>query len=129
MAATPEPPFHEERSMSSRSLRVIVILVAFMTRLLPWPVAAEPHARVPRCNSVFEHALGFVAQIWAKIGCTIDPDGLCVPSPGGQSTQDGEIGCELDPNGYCIQRPTAQGTPQNQGEIGCTIDPNGYCIR
>jgi hypothetical protein len=115
--------------MSSRFLRVIAVLVLLVIGLLPGAALAEPHARVPRSNSVFELALGFVAQIWAKIGCTIDPSGLCIPSPGGQSTQDGTIGCELDPDGHCIQSPTAQDAPSNQGEIGCTIDPDGRCIR
>jgi hypothetical protein len=97
--------------------------------LLPGVASAEPHSQVPRLGSILGGALGFVAQIWAKIGCTIDPSGLCVPSPGVETTQEGEIGCELDPHGHCIQSPTAQGTPENQGEIGCTIDPNGHCTQ
>lgn len=114
--------------MSSRSFRVIAVLVLLVIGLLPGAALAEPHRQVPRINSVLEQALGFFAQLWAKIGCGLDPSGLCVPSPGGQTTQDGEIGCGLDPNGHCIQSPTAQGTVA-QGEIGCGLDPDGRCVR
>lgn len=115
--------------MSSRSLRVIAVLVLLVIGLLPGTAAAEPHSQVPRSNSVLDQALSFFAQIGAKIGCELDPHGVCVPRPAGKTSQGGDIGCGIDPNGHCIQSPTAQEAPSNQGEIGCTIDPSGHCIR
>lgn len=45
-------------------------------------------------------ASGFpgLAALWEKIGCKMDPNGLCIAESGSAS---GEIGCKADPDGLC----------------------------
>jgi hypothetical protein len=66
-------------------LAVFVVLVA---GLLPWTAAAHPHREIARSTEgerpspagALDQAMGFLALLWAKIGCTIDPDGRCIPA-------------------------------------------------
>jgi hypothetical protein len=43
-------------------------------------------------------AWDFLASLWSKNGCQVDPSGLCLPDQGSGTTKNG---CGADPNGYC----------------------------
>lgn len=59
---------------------------------------------------------GALTFLWAAEGCTIDPNGHCLPAPAAA----GDNGCSIDPNGHCLPAPAA-------ADEGCSIDPYGRC--
>lgn len=66
---------------------------------------------------------GLCAALVEKIGCRVDPNGACQPTPT-VATPPGEIGCSADPSGLCR---TGAGSTTPQGDIGCGVDPDGRC--
>ena len=104
--------------MTSSSRKAFVVLVAFF--LTTTAVSAEPRpgarahsARIAGLSSV-ESFSGFwsvLVGLWAKNGCSADPDGSCLP------TAPTKNGCSLDPDGHCL--PTKN---------GCQVDPSGRCL-
>jgi hypothetical protein len=79
-----------------RAARIAFIL--FLAFALPASTFADlPQAAGQDSSSavsLLEAAAHFLAELWNKIGCHIDPDGLC------QSSQT-DIGCHIDPDGRC----------------------------
>lgn len=66
----------------------------------------------------------YLAALWGKEGCGIDPDGLCTTDPSTTESID-KNGCGLDPHGGCTTSTTSQ--PTQTTENGCGIDPHGVC--
>jgi len=82
-----------------------------------------------------------LAGLWLKEGCSIDPDGRCLPrltSGGGPS----DAGCSIDPDGLCGKSGPARPSIREEGcsidpsgcagaaptgDNGCSIDPSGHC--
>jgi hypothetical protein len=50
---------------------------------------------------LFGRAWDFLANIWRKTGCHIDPNGLCEPAPA-PVPPTGDTGCNIDPDGRCV---------------------------
>jgi hypothetical protein len=59
-----------------------------------------------------------LVSFWTKNGCSVDPNGSCLP------TAPTKNGCQMDPNGRCLPAATAT-TLDN----GCSLDPNGSCAK
>ena len=131
---------------SFRRLSVLLLLVLALAR-----ATAAGQNRAVRQPEVAAQAApadllgrlwGFLANIWLKTGCYIDPDGRCTPQAAAPKGQ-GDEGCYIDPSGRCaahLAAPTrrAEGcyidpdgrcTPQRAvPDSGCYIDPNGGCL-
>src|SRR5262245_26372240 len=43
----------------------------------------------------------FLANLWSKNGCAVDPDGLCVKDNGSVMPPAAKNGCSADPSGLC----------------------------
>lgn len=73
---------------------------ALTARSLP---GAVPHLRAAE-PSAATHAVArlwsFLASLWSKNGCQVDPQGRCVPGTG-SATPTAKNGCQVDPNGNC----------------------------
>ena len=81
---------------------------------------------VPSPYRLLEPLWTLMASLWpdapvGKIGCGMDPSGLCAPNSASPQTQT-DIGCGMDPNGRCT---SAVASPQTQSDIGCGADPFG----
>ncbi len=108
--------------MTSSSRKASVVLVALF--LATTAVSAEARsgarprpARTVAANSM-ESFSGFwsvLASFWTKNGCSVDPDGRCLPT---------KNGCSADPSGRCL--PAATTTTLDNG---CSADPNGSCAK
>lgn len=107
--------------MSRRSFgRSAVILALVLLLTAPWEAAAGPRLGDTLRRAAFSDSatpdfvsgfLSFVARLWDKAGCILDPHGQCVLEE--------KEGCGLDPHGLC--------TPI-QVDNGCRIDPHGGCV-
>jgi hypothetical protein len=111
--------------MSRRSLSRVVLL-GVLVLLLSGPTlyAGEPFRIGPfsvASEGILTQFWSFVSSIWAKNGCEIDPNGVCVLSPATATSSDN--GCGLDPDGHCL---TGLSTLQ-PSENGCGLDPDGRC--
>jgi hypothetical protein len=103
--------------------RLLTLGVALMVAL-PLCAAASPEARSAQRAAITASGPSTLLSdlwqrltgMWAEIGCTIDPNGHCIPQ------SQGYIGCTFDPDGHCISGPNAT---HSQSDIGCTIDPSG----
>jgi hypothetical protein len=125
--------------MTPSSRKALVVLVALF--LATTAVSAEPRpgARPRLARTVafspVESFSGFwslLASFWTKNGCSLDPDGSCLPAAptknGCSVDPDGRClptknGCSADPSGRCL--PAATTTLDN----GCSVDPSGSCAK
>lgn len=81
--------------------RAVLLLV--LTLILAAPMqaagpAGSPPAE-PAAKSILTQVWDLLTGVWARSGCTIDPDGRCVPPP--SPTIEIDSGCTIDPNGRC----------------------------
>ena len=93
------------------TFRKIALLLLLVTLLAaPWASAASPRAgslkpavSAPAGKGLLVRVRIVLTGIWTKIGCHIDPNGVCLtttaPPDGSQNQSD--IGCNIDPNGQC----------------------------
>ncbi len=118
---------------SFRRLSVLLLLVLAMT--VPRAMAAgqsrdvrqpEMAAQAAPAN-LLGHLWSFLANVWRKSGCYIDPDGRCT-SQAAAPTGQGDEGCYIDPNGGCASHLTALPVLTTQRDEGCYIDPDGRCL-
>jgi hypothetical protein len=110
----------------SRRLLLAVSLAATLTA--PSLAAATPRSRpvAPQASpSPLSTLRNYLLHLWAEIGCTADPNGICTAAaPPPQPRLD--TGCTADPNGRCTANPTVA-APQPRLDIGCGADPDGRC--
>ena len=94
-----------------RTLQKVTILL-LLTALLAVPCASAASPRsgkniraVPKATAaaLLDHMEALLTQVWTKIGCHIDPDGVCrtAPAPTDEPQGQSDIGCHIDPNGQC----------------------------
>lgn len=134
------------------ALAVVVVLVPFAQPAASAQARSEASADLMQVD-LLAQAKHILSEVWTKIGCTLDPDGihgLCVTgqvvpqprvpvsprrsqAPADPISAHPKIGCGLDPNGITLCEPSKSQarivvTPAHLG-IGCTIDPDGSsCI-
>jgi hypothetical protein len=122
--------------MHKATRRTLPLFLVAALLAMPWAVsAAGPQASPRPARAIQLDALDLFSQIWSffrKIGCNIDPSGLCsekagcnVDPNGGYATSGAQppqtkIGCGVDPDG-CVPAPIPT-------KAGCHIDPNGRCL-
>ncbi|HKI03232.1 MAG TPA: hypothetical protein VKK31_14740 [Thermoanaerobaculia bacterium] len=94
--------------MSTSSLRRKVLVLLLLASVLAAPGAfAGPRRPVkspePVPRALVSRAWSFLASLWSKTGCNIDPDGRCIGDAGKLPLpQDhADTGCQIDPNGRC----------------------------
>jgi hypothetical protein len=121
--------------MTPSSRKSVVLLLALL--LASTAVSAAPRGshpeRVMASDSMesFSRFWSVLASFWTKNGCSLDPNGICLPKAkptknGCQMDPDGRClpvknGCQVDPDGRCL--------PTTPTKNGCQVDPNGYCIK
>lgn len=94
-------------STSFRRKTVLLLLVAVLAT--PWASASSPSAEPGPAKvhgrtgqDLLSRTLGFLASLWSKTGCRIDPNGHCLPeSAPPLSTPQADTGCQIDPDGRC----------------------------
>jgi hypothetical protein len=103
------------RSLFSRTL----LAFALAALLLASGASAARHRTAPVAlrapQDVLAPLWSFLGQLQAKIGCGLDPHGVCIPTPASL-----DEGCGLDPNGSCATSPFTT-------DAGCGLDPSGLC--
>jgi hypothetical protein len=99
---------------------VLASMPALAASPLPGPVPGLRAAEASAATHAVARLWSFLASLWSKNGCHVDPDGHCLPSTG----PTGENGCEVDPNGLCLPG-TGSATPTEKN--GCHVDPSGHC--
>lgn len=140
--------------MSPRPIRgLVAVLVLGFTLAAPWAAVAQPStaswSSVPPVSSSLPWVRGFLARLWDKAGCLIDPSGSsntsrtkegCGIDPDGRrstTVAQGKEGCGIDPSGTpaanrekagCGIDPNGQRTVSARNKAGCGIDPSGRCI-
>jgi hypothetical protein len=101
---------------ATRRFRPLLTVLALIALLFaPWPAQAAP-------ISPFESFTGWLADLWAKAGFILDPDGVAGGEPVSTSTE----GFILDPNGGTSLG--GGGTPPagtDNGDEGFILDPDG----
>jgi hypothetical protein len=113
--------------VSYRTVRRAVVFAALaMCLALPGGAATRGKAQrsgnpVAAPSAVSFRLLNWLAVLFLKEGCRIDPGGLCANGGGSQTTT--EAGCRIDPWGLCA----SEGVSQPATEAGCGSDPNGLC--
>lgn len=108
--------------------RVSVLLLLITLLAAPWASAASLRSASPHPADLLSRAWAFLASLWSKVGCDIDPDGRCVstPAPAPAPTSPWtKAGCDIDPNGRCTPAPAPPPTPSSSVDSGCGIDPSG----
>jgi hypothetical protein len=89
-------------------MRPTLVALAFAASLLAFPPPAQ-----------LEPLWAFLSSLWSepspKIGCGMDPNGLCAPAPQPET----DAGCGMDPDGRCTP------APQVESDAGCGADPSG----
>ncbi|HEV2855616.1 MAG TPA: hypothetical protein VHC97_22705 [Thermoanaerobaculia bacterium] len=107
------------RNIFRRLVAVFVLFVVLGTPLASWagPAAQRSETRLagPAPLAWF---WSFLARVWTKAGCRIDPNGQCLPEP----VMTPKEGCRIDPDGRCVTNPVTV------TDEGCLIDPNGGCL-
>lgn len=111
--------------LTSSFRRKTAFLVLVANLATPLVLAAAPRTKDPQplkvaasiLTNVMNQAWGFLTGIWVKLGCNVDPNGLCKEQPAAQT----ESSCNIDPNGQCTTQPAAR------TKDGCNVDPNGGC--
>jgi hypothetical protein len=103
----------------SLSRAVLVILLLLMA--VPSLQAAEPGG--PSFSwSFLARTWDFLTSIWGDNGCSVDPNGRCLP--GQHSVVALDNGCRVDPDGLCVLDQHAAVALDN----GCEMDPSGRCL-
>ncbi len=71
-------------------------------RNLPGPDRAGTFAWAPL--DLLSRFWSALTALWGESGCTLDPSGACITSPGDGTSSGtaGDEGCTLDPNGRCL---------------------------
>ena len=100
--------------------RIAFLVVLAVLLAAPWSAAEGPRAGGDTSPRILDQAWSWLSILWSKIGCGIDPSGLCQPAK-----ENLEIGCGIDPVGRC--HGSAQDGEQSQRDIGCGLDPSGGC--
>ncbi|HET9212226.1 MAG TPA: hypothetical protein VFR03_17615, partial [Thermoanaerobaculia bacterium] len=59
---------------------------------------------------------------WMKIGCTIEPDGHCLPA------LPTKTGATIEPDGQYAPTSAPVSNSLNSADLGCQIDPGGRCL-
>jgi len=87
-----------------RRLAVLLVLAAlFASPVLG--VEPRPRAEVRKSDFVATLAskirveLSSLGRLWSKVGCIIDPNGVCSTDPVTPNILDLDAGCIIDPNG------------------------------
>ena len=99
--------------MLTLSLRCKTLFLLFGVLLsMPLAVSSAPIRQAERpqaVGAVEPAALDLLSRIWSgfrslssKIGCNIDPSGLCAPAPTQNPPGQTKIGCNIDPDGRCL---------------------------
>jgi hypothetical protein len=99
-------------------LASILLSTAALARPLPGPSPRRTVAAASAPLDLFGRLWSFLSGLWSKNGCSVDPNGLCTPSP----TPTSENGCGADPDGHCLS-----GSTTSTADNGCSADPNGHC--
>lgn len=106
-----------------RAFLLKAVLLLVLTLVLAAPIQAadsKPAGKLPTdSQGILAQVWHFLTMSWARIGCGIDPEGLCVPRPDPAGGIDS--GCDIDPSGRCVPRPNPT------IDSGCGIDPSGGC--
>jgi len=100
------------------ALRACLVLAVAVLLSTPATLARGPaHSRPAATWSAGVRAWSWLAQLWAKGRCGIDPNGLTCPAS--------DAGGCIDPNGCAASAVTA---PTPDSDARCGIDPNGlFC--
>jgi hypothetical protein len=116
-----------------RRLSVLLLLVLALTVPRATAAGQSRDVRQPEMAAqaapadLLGHLWSFLANLWLKSGCYIDPDGRCAPQTAAPASQRDE-GCYIDPSGRCAPHLTAPPVLTPQRDEGCYIDPNGRCL-
>lgn len=114
-----------------------VALLLVLAVLLPWSAAAAPPDRAVRTHpGRFEFTAplaslwSWLAGLWEKNGCMIDPSGRCLPGTGATPPPPAgtDNGCSIDPGGRCLPGTGAAPVQPASADNGCGIDPWGRCL-
>jgi hypothetical protein len=84
------------------AFRVVALLLVLVVAT-PWAAAAAPtdHGRFDIATPLVR-LWSWLAHVWAKNGCMIDPGGRCLPGTSTAPVPAGsENGCGIDPGGRC----------------------------
>jgi hypothetical protein len=94
------------------SPRRVVLLAALLLLIAPWASAAPRHGNAQPARAslgigipdVLSLAWEVITGEWMKTGCTIEPDGRCIPTsaPVSSPLNSADLGCQIDPGGRCI---------------------------
>jgi len=126
--------------MTSSSRKAFVVLVAFFLTTTAVSAETRPGARLRPARTVavspmenFSGLWSLLVGLWTKNGCSLDPDGSCLPAAPTKN------GCSVDPSGICLPTkndcqvdssgrclPAATTTTLDNG---CSADPNGSCAK
>jgi len=89
-----------------RKIVALLLLAAFLAA--PWASAASPPRETsktarpePAARALLSRVQAFLSSVWTKIGCGIDPSGLCTTAPAEDPQIQSDIGCGIDPDGQC----------------------------
>ncbi|MBW8874022.1 MAG: hypothetical protein JF614_03595 [Acidobacteria bacterium] len=113
-----------------------VALLLILAVLLPWAAAAAPPDRAVRTHpglyestAPFASLWSWLAGLWEKNGCGLDPSGRCLPGTGAAHAQpaSADNGCAIDPWGRCLSGPGAAPVQPAGADNGCGLDPDGRC--
>jgi len=90
-------------SSSLRRRAAVLLVVSFL--VLPWASAAAPRGKAAQLGpgSVWDlvnRLWGILTAVWSETGCSIDPNGRCLPGEIPAPTSD--EGCSADPFGRCL---------------------------
>ena len=76
------------------------VLLLVLVLLLATPIhAVGSQPADSAAKGILAQVWDFLTGVWARSGCTIDPDGRCVPRP--SPTTEIDSGCDIDPSGRC----------------------------
>jgi hypothetical protein len=106
--------------LSRRVLTLLLVTALAATAALAQPTTGAFHPLRPALSDsgdLFARLWSLLAQPWRKNGCSVDPNGRCLPKGSRAVTLDN--GCDVDPNGGRCPATTKN---------GCGIDPDGRCL-
>ena len=103
--------------------RTVVVLLLILA--VAAPLAAAPVHRSVRLEVADPLASlwSWLAQVWVKNGCAIDPWGRCLSGSVPAPPAGADNGCGLDPSGRCH----SAASPLPAADNGCGLDPDGRC--
>jgi hypothetical protein len=106
----------------ARRIVVLLLIVAVAAPLAAAPIHRSDPVRL-EVAAPLASLWGWLAQVWAKNGCMIDPGGRCLPGAAPAPPAGTDNGGLIDPSGRC--QPAA--SPLRAADNGCGIDPGGRC--